>query len=188
MTTYDPVHYWQTRGETYEAKFRAERYRDQEAALIETLEALPTPRSVLEVGCGFGRIGALVRDLWPDARYMGLDLSPVMLASARERLPDGEFRESALADFRPGFRRWDVVLAVEFLMHVPPGDIEAAVGRLLGLARRAVVSCDWTIPARRSPAGHNFLHDYHALYAVAGPRMVGTRDVGLQTIFTVEPG
>jgi cyclopropane fatty-acyl-phospholipid synthase-like methyltransferase len=49
---------------------------------------LPGARSVLEMGCGTGRLARrLLRDhLPPDATYTGIDLSPVMVRIARTRL------------------------------------------------------------------------------------------------------
>jgi SAM-dependent methyltransferase len=186
---YDPVHYWRTRGETYEAKFNAPAYVAQEAALRGVLASLDFA-SVLEVGCGFGRIGALVLDVRP-AEYTGLDLSPVMLASAARRI-DGTFVESTLTDFDPG-RKWDLVIAVEFLMHVPPSDVEAAVRKLIRLSARHVVTLDWTVPlTKRTPVGaHNFRHDYVALLGDAGfgrTRHVETVPVGLQSLHHIEKG
>jgi SAM-dependent methyltransferase len=188
--TYDPIHYWRTRGETYEAKFNAPVYAAQEAALRGVLAALQFG-SVLDVGCGFGRIGALVLDVNHVAEYTGLDLSPTMLASARGRIA-GTFVESTLAEFESS-RKWDLVIAVEFLMHVPPVDIEAAVRKLLRLSARHVVTLDWTVPLTgRTPIGaHNFRHDYAALLGDAGfgrTRRIETVPVGLQTVHHVEKG
>jgi ubiquinone/menaquinone biosynthesis C-methylase UbiE len=50
--------------------------------------SLGTAHSVFELGCGTGRFAAgLLRDeLAGDARYVGVDVSPVMVAFARDRL------------------------------------------------------------------------------------------------------
>lgn len=54
-------------------------------ALIAGL-ALPWGGSVLEVGCGTGRNLALIGKAWPGARLYGLDISPLMLEVAHNRL------------------------------------------------------------------------------------------------------
>lgn len=189
---YDPAAYWQERGLTYEAKFREGRYAEQEHELTRLLDGLEF-ESVLEVGCGFGRIGELVHRLRPAAPYTGIDLSPDMLALASERVPTGEFHQSALADYRPG-HKFDLVLAVEVLMHVPPDELDRTVRKLLRLTGRHLVTVDWTTPLpRMKTAAHNFLHDYAVLSDVTvpaigwpAPRVVERIPVGLQTIHHLE--
>jgi len=41
---------------------------------------------VLEVACGTGRVGSQLLSALPDARYVGIDLSPYYIEVARERL------------------------------------------------------------------------------------------------------
>jgi trans-aconitate methyltransferase len=129
--------------------------------------------SVLEVGCGFGRIARLIRSVRPDAEYTGIDISPTMIASAD--VPG--VIVSSLADYRPR-RKYDLVIAVEVLMHVPPRDVQAAVRKLDRLASRYIVTCDWTVPVA-NVADHNFLHDYSGIGGRAIP-------VGMQSIRVIE--
>ena len=53
--------------------------------------------SVLELGCGTGRILELIGDEFE--RSAGLDISPAMLGHAKERLPDATFYEQDMRDF-----------------------------------------------------------------------------------------
>lgn len=177
MNEYDPVSYWTDRGRYYEAAFQPVRYVEQEAALLRVLSRLRF-ESVLDVGCGFGRIGALILDRWPTVAYTGLDLSAAQLTAARSRLPKAELIQSTISSFDPGDRRWDLVLAVEVLMHQRPRDLEAVIGKLRMLARRDVVTLDWTEAIQRPIGSHNFRHDYAAL-----GRPIAT--VGLQSIYHV---
>lgn len=47
--------------------------------------AVPPRGTVLEIGCGTGRNLALVRQLWPEARLYGIDISAEMLKTAHAR-------------------------------------------------------------------------------------------------------
>lgn len=47
---------------------------------------MPYGSAVLEVGCGTGRNLSLVRELWPKTQIHGLDISPLMLETAQDRL------------------------------------------------------------------------------------------------------
>jgi SAM-dependent methyltransferase len=59
-------------------------------------------RRVFEFGCGTGRVAAEVLALAPGASYRGLDLSPRMVALARERLERfGPAAEVALSEGEP---------------------------------------------------------------------------------------
>lgn len=167
--SYKPVPYWRARGERFAA---------QEIAFVDLVAELDV-KSVLDVGCGPGRLGTLIRGLFPSASYTGIDVSPAVLHVAGVRLPDAEFHEASLFDFETD-QRFDLVLASELLMHVPPAALDDAVARLAALSRRWVLTIDWTEPITDATASHNFLHDYRA--AFAGLRLIEARSVGVQTL------
>lgn len=61
--------------------------RDVANALAERIASLPLPASprVLEIGCGTGFLGSALYGRLEDARWLMTDLSPAMVARARER-------------------------------------------------------------------------------------------------------
>ena len=167
---FDPDAYWQRHGPTDKPD-----HRQQEAALRKVLAGLPFG-SVLEVGCGNGRITRMV----PPATV--IDISPDRVKATTQRFPDTEGIVSSLQDFDTD-RQWDLVIAVEVLMHIPPQQIEQACENLLSLAACYVVTCDWTAPIHKQPAAHNWRHDYQALL-----RPSRSIPVGKQTIHVMELG
>ena len=169
--TYDPLNYWRARGQTF---------AEQELAIVDLLSSLDFA-SVLDVGCGPGRLASLVKGIRPDATYTGIDVSPDVLRLAKVRVPDGEFHRTTLAAFQPKGRTWDLVIASELLMHVPPQSLEASVTLLRKLAAKHVVTLDWTAPGEG--ASHNFRHDYRAAYAASGLRLLSARPLGRQTLY-----
>ncbi len=66
---------------------------------LDLLAAIPTqaPETVVDLGCGPGNITPLLAGRWPEARILGLDNSPDMLARAREAAPDFTFAEADAA-------------------------------------------------------------------------------------------
>ncbi len=95
--------------EAYEAFFPSlQRY---EGRVERFLGATVAPgRRVLDVGCGPGQ---LTRELEPTVQVVGLDLSPEMIALARQGRPSGEYRVHSYRDPVPGeLGRFDVALAV----------------------------------------------------------------------------
>jgi hypothetical protein len=67
---------------------------------------------------------------------------------------------------------YDLVVAAEFLMHVPPDAVAQAIAKLKRLGR-VVLTVDWDVPFTdgRAIAEHNFRHDYRRLYG-AGARRI----------------
>ena len=104
-------------------------------ALQAALPAEP-PATVLEVGVGEGEVSALVRDRFPDARIVGVDLPDDTLAGHwHERDLVGTFADIVHLPFPSG--AFDLVLAIEVLEHVP--DPAAALTELDRLCRRHLV-------------------------------------------------
>jgi SAM-dependent methyltransferase len=68
----------------------------------------PDAQTLLDVGCGTGRHLELLRERY---RVEGLDINPVMLETARERLPGVELHEADMVDFSLD-RRFDVVISL----------------------------------------------------------------------------
>jgi trans-aconitate 2-methyltransferase len=56
------------------------------AAVLERLEGLPADATVLDVGCGTGRVTELLPDLVPEGRVLAFDASPEMVELAGARL------------------------------------------------------------------------------------------------------
>jgi tRNA (cmo5U34)-methyltransferase len=88
------------RASGWNASEQAEEYLDRIGTIVPRSEGeevlrsiLPAePRSVLDLGCGDGRLAALVLESCPTIdRVVAVDLSPPMLARARERF-DGDQR------------------------------------------------------------------------------------------------
>jgi trans-aconitate methyltransferase len=165
--------YWRARGRRYEAEFvRSAVFEQQERALLNVLAHLEYD-SVLEVGCGFGRITALVMEREPSL-YTAIDVSADMLASARARIPRVDFVQSSILDYKPG-RQWDLVLAVEVLMHVPPHEIEATINTMRSMSARHLVTLDYV--GDRPLAAHNWKHDYARLLPNATTIKIGDQAI-----------
>jgi SAM-dependent methyltransferase len=115
-------------GAEYQARFDALAARGVdvhgEAAFVCSLE--PRPESVLDAGCGTGRVGIeLARR---GLTVVGADVDPSMLAAARRADPGVEWIEHDLATLDLG-RRFDAVLmAGNVPLFTPAGTQAALVG------------------------------------------------------------
>ena len=79
-TTWDPGQY---------LKFRHE--RTQPSIDLASRIVLPSPASILDVGCGPGNSTEVLHDRWPRARISGLDSSEEMIAQAKASHDWGEW-------------------------------------------------------------------------------------------------
>lgn len=157
-----------------------------EHKLVESILAAMLPnlgaKDVLDVGCGRGRLADLLKRSMPDVAYAGVDIGEAQIAATKLIRPDGEFYLSRLQDFAP-LREWDLVLASEVLMHIPPNDIGAVCDKLKGLARKWIVTIDWTEPVPEPIAPWNWLYDYPALFGSVEKAI----PVYQQTIYFIRP-
>ena len=74
--------------------------------LLETLcryARVERPALVVDLGCGPGELTLGLASRWPDARVVGVDSSPQMLARAAEQDPEGrvEWVEADVATWQP---------------------------------------------------------------------------------------
>ena len=122
------------RGDTYD-----QRWRDLEAAGVEVhgeadLVDAFDPATVLDAGCGTGRVAIELARRGKDV--VGVDLDPRMLASAVEKAPHLDWIEADLADVRVEtaqgtMRTFDVVVAAgNVMIFVEPGTEGAVVTNL----------------------------------------------------------
>jgi len=59
----------------------------------------PTPRHVVDLGCGPGNVTAILKRRWPGADVLGLDSSAPMLERARAAVPECRFVQASFGDW-----------------------------------------------------------------------------------------
>jgi len=178
---YDPQEYWKDKPlDIYPA------HKDQEVQLLKVLKELNF-NSVLEVGCGTGRISKLIRDNFQIDEYKGIDLSEYRIKEAKNAVNNDPRYSFQVAPFQfmDVQKKYDLVIAIEVLMHVPPKEFPFVYGKMLGLAEYDVVSLDYS-PGKgmEEPLEpHNFLHDYPSIIQNLPHRVIKISDK--QMIFHV---
>ena len=99
-------------------------YEDMLQALIRSIPFKSSaPISVLDVGCGTGRLGQLILETYPEAHLTCLDFSEQMVETAKAKLAGYSQVSYVLQDFRdyePG-ELFDVVVSSLALHHLPTG-------------------------------------------------------------------
>ena len=156
-----------------------------EEILSNLLPSLNPIHSVLDVGCGRGRLASLLGEVLPSAHYTGLDIGEAQTQATQAVRPDGAVFTVPIQDFDPK-HRYDLILCSEVLMHIPRNEIEAVVSKLLKMAKKYIILIEWTEPIGDVPAAEwNWIHDYRSLFGVE--RIEHEQVHALQTIFLIRP-
>ncbi len=180
MTYYDPANFWSNyandlvKNGITATNYNVELYELQNNRLLETLKKIPF-RSVLEIGSGLGRVTKMILDNFMVEEYAMLDISTEFVSAL---LHNVDFKKYAtrtytivvgdIADQRVvdafGNREYDLVIAVEVMMHIKPIHIFNVLGSMMYLSKRHVVHLDYCTEDNVELAPHNFNHDYEGLY------------------------
>jgi SAM-dependent methyltransferase len=183
ILAYNPQHYWTEQGKTYKDQFRYnKKFELQEQMLIDYLKSnisLSSSTSILELGCGFGRITKLLLLNLPNIKeYLAVDLSAHQIENAKEYVrpvetlikkegkvnPDIKFIVSNIQSLQVN-KKYDLVIASEVLLHVLPSEINEVVSKLVNMSNRHVVNIDWYEEKKpKNVAPHNFIHNYEEIY------------------------
>lgn len=177
---------WMRRGATYLEDFRGGRaYRAQEQALMAALAPLEFS-TVLEFGCGFGRITKLIHEARRPAMYVATDVVPEMLSSAERYVGPGV--TFVWDDLDEGVLRGpaDLVVCVEVLMHRTLEQVEQDVVTLCHASARYVITADWHGDIERPEAEGCYQHDYAALFAPYGAVTVLPVPDARQAVFVID--
>ncbi len=133
-----------------------------DAAALEAVLAKRRPRSVLEVGCGAGRL-VPVYERQGVERLVGVDISERALVLARRRHGRHCFVRAAASEL-PELGSFELAVAFRALQHVDGRSLERVLDRLTSLAGAIFLQ------ERRGGRGHPYLfvHDYDTLLAARG--------------------
>jgi SAM-dependent methyltransferase len=166
--------YWTERGRTYHTEIRLteDYHRLQQSFLVDVikLSALPV-RSILEIGCGYGRITKILAAAFPNCRITALDLSEDQLANARRYCGDSKdivFQQYDLYSGQPlPADNFDLAIAVEVFLHHPDQAVRGFIKRVLDHAQY-LASIDWCEEWQTPVSHHVWIHNYREFYKDAG--------------------
>jgi SAM-dependent methyltransferase len=165
----DYTRYWLERGKSYfwEKRLQDQYYKDQEQLFASTVKALE-PKSVVEFGCGYGRVTRAMAQAMPRTGFLGLDLSPDQVRNAGVYcvgLNNVKFVEADILSNYLFLAAFDVVVCAEVLLHLPGQDVAKVLQLALGSAK-ALVHESWK--REQVTAEHCHWHDYAKAYDTLG--------------------
>ena len=173
--SYNPSEYWRERGKVYKKNFRYDKdKRLQEEFLLTHLNGISGSfKSVLELGCGFGRITKLLLTNYDNiTEYLAVDISPDQIENAKTLISSAKLSNKVKLDFLVSDiqslkldKQYDLVILSEVLLHILPTEIDSIVNKLISLTKRHIINIDWyEDQPPKSQASHNFIHQYESIY------------------------
>lgn len=162
-------------------------------ALIDAIQT--KPRRILDLGCGTGSTTLLLKQKFPEAEVIGLDLSPYMLVAAEQKAQKAEVEIQWWHDQaeRTGFpdASFDLVTA-SLLFHETPVAIAKAILResyrlltvggevlILDGSQRSLRQAEWLTNIFEEP----YIHEYAAGSVDAWMGAAGFGDVRTQDVW-----
>ena len=173
--SYNPSEYWRERGKVYKKNFRYDKdKRLQEEFLLTHLSGISGLfKSVLELGCGFGRITNLLLINYDNiTEYLAVDISPDQIENAKTLISSAKLSNKVKLDFLVSDiqslkldKQYDLVILSEVLLHILPTEIDSIVNKLISMTKRHIINIDWyEDQPPKTQASHNFIHQYESIY------------------------
>lgn len=173
--SYNPSEYWHERGKVYKKNFRYDKdKRLQEEFLLTHLNGISGSfKSVLELGCGFGRITKLLLTNYDNiTEYLAVDISPDQIENAKALISSAKLSNKIKLDFLVSDiqslkldKQYDLVILSEVLLHILPTEIDSIVNKLMSMTKKHIINIDWyEDQPPKTQAPHNFIHQYESIY------------------------
>ena len=158
--------YWINRGKEYKIKFdllnktQHKRYEYQIKALKEKLINL-NPQTILEIGCGFGRVTETLSQFFPRASITCIDISKEQIDNLN-KLSLHNVESICMDIMNYDFEKtFDLIIASEVFMHLSSESMNGLAKKLIGYPRIIIIELT---SASTKLAGHCFIHNYNKLF------------------------
>ena len=148
--------------------------------LVEFVKEI-NPKSVLEVGCNYGRELKLLENT---ANLYGIDKSVRQINKARKYLPTGTFTVANGSKIPYDDNTFDLVYTVGCLSHNEESKMGKILDELLRVSTGYVLTIEW-VGTKTSPTSYGnckentWIHDYERLWAVKNVKVCFNRKVSV---------
>jgi len=109
------------------------RYLGRLQLVLDALDEIDF-ESLIDIGCGDGRLLAEAGRRWPQRSLLGIDTSEKAIALARQMNPGLDLRSLDIVDAQLD-REYDVATLLEVIEHVPPAELDGFLAAALAALR-----------------------------------------------------
>ena len=143
--------------------------------VLEVIRQL-NPGSVLDIGCGSGKYGALTREYLPSARIDGIEGFAAYITDIHRVVYDNVYEVNAM-EFVPKLDHgYDLAMMIDMFEHLTPDDGARILQELAKRTKHILVSVPVWHPEQDAMHG-NVLQEHHAQYDVPKLRRLGFRQI-----------
>lgn len=163
--TYKPHQFWHKRGETYILEKESSFPKHELIKYLRTIQF----DSVLEFGCGYGRITKLIFDNSKPSNYTAFNVSAHQVYNARLECNNVNFSVSSIKEFTSD-TKFDLVICVTVFIHIPSKDIKDTIEHLLSFSKKHFIHDDkgYDPEWKNTRTTHTFRHDFARIYSEIG--------------------
>lgn len=121
-------------------------------------------KKLVEIGCGYGANLCLIKQKFPAAELLGLDINLVSIKEGHEWLKEKGVLDVELvqgrADDISNFaeKSFDIVLTDAVLIYIAPDKIEKLAKEMLRIARKALILVEWSCSSEEDPSGKGIFY------------------------------
>lgn len=159
---YKPQKFWDRWANTFMLDPWQKKIHPQHIWILKKINATKS-KSILEVGCGFGRnICFLIENDVNPAIITGVDISPKMIRQAKKYINNSHVHlQVAPAENLPfKDKTFDATIIHGVFMHIADKNIQKAISECLRVTRKALIIVEQNYPADND---YTFVHDYKSL-------------------------
>lgn len=186
--SYWDAHWGVTGPETFVTRLTQEQYDEYYRLVFEDMEKRDV-RVVFDLGCGTGLMVPTVRNFWPDAFYIGMDICADAIQFARSQYPEEHWLYMT-GPRLPG--KADMIIVISVFTHISQADTEKyleVIRDALNPGGRAVVSVhintESPIAGGIPRVDYNPVH-FEEILTAHGFRVLSITD-GIQRYYEIEP-
>lgn len=154
---YNPRLFWDEWAKTFmDDKWQVDIHPQHEWLLTEIIKS--NPKSILEIGCGFGRNIRYLVENGVTAEISGIDISPKMIKKAKEYTKNYRPKLYNMPAEKMTFKNktFDVSFSHGVLMHVPTSNIESVLKELIRVTKKKIIMIEQNYGGNE----YTFIHDY----------------------------
>jgi SAM-dependent methyltransferase len=134
-------------------------------------------KSILEIGCGYGRFTEILEEILHPKKFVAVDLNYSLIEIAKKRLSNNiEFHCSSIQDFKSN-EKFELVFCGVILMMISKKDIEEVIKKIISLSTKKIITID---PIEYYPGKtkeYAFIHNYKEIFERLGGKNVKMYEV-----------
>ena len=134
------------------------------------------PNSVLDIGCGSGKYGLLIRENMRQARIDAIEGFEPYITDVHKKVYDNVYVGNAMEIVPKLDQSYDLAMMIDMFEHLTPEDGRTLLMQLQKRARHLLVSVPTWHPEQDAYDG-NVLQEHHAQYDVSKLRALGFRQI-----------